>query len=100
MSVADYRSAEGAVLAARGLDDPIVDGSGQFTETHQVASSPVQPGTVDDLQLAVSLTQPLPTGGRIGLKLGNEYTRQALTALAHHRRRQHAHRPCPPPARR
>lgn len=79
MSVADYHAAAGAVLAARGLDDPIIDGTGQFTETHQVASSPVQPGTVDDLQLAVSLTQPLPTGGRIGLRLGNEYTREALT---------------------
>ncbi len=79
MSIADYRSAEGAVLAAKGLDDPILDGTGLFTETHQVASSPVQPGTVDDLQLAVALTQPLPTGGRIGLKLGNEYTREALT---------------------
>ncbi|HWE28741.1 MAG TPA: hypothetical protein VHB97_12110, partial [Polyangia bacterium] len=79
MSVADYRSAEGAVLASKGLDDPIVDGTGLFNETHQVSSSPVQPGTVDDLQLAVALTQPLATGGRIGLKLGNEYTREALT---------------------
>ena len=75
MSRADYAAAEGALLAAQGLDDPLVDAAGTFVETHQPVTSPQQPGTVDDLQLGVGLTQPLPTGGRIGLRFATEYSR-------------------------
>lgn len=76
-AVADLDYAEGQVLAARGLDDLSLDAYGQWTENRRpiVAGTPVQTTATDDILGSAQLTQPLPTGGRIGLRLSNEWTR-------------------------
>ena len=75
-AVADIDYAEGQVLAARGLDDLSLDAFGQWTETHRpiVAGTPVQTTASDDVLGWAQLTQPLPTGGKVGLRLQNEWT--------------------------
>jgi outer membrane protein TolC len=75
-AVADMDYAQGQVLAARGLDDLSLDAYGQWSETHRplVAGTPVQTTSSDDLLGWVQLTQPLPTGGKIGLRLQNDWT--------------------------
>lgn len=73
----DVALAEDTVLAARGLDDLSLDASVNWLEVrHQlVTGAPVQQPAFDDLLTAVTLTQPLPTGGRLGLRFGSEYSR-------------------------
>lgn len=75
-AVADMDWAQGQVLAARGLDDLSLDAYAQWTETHRplVAGTPVQTTASDDVLGWLQLTQPLPTGGKIGLRFQNEWT--------------------------
>ena len=75
-AVADMDYAEGQVVAARGLDDLSLDAYGQWSEAHHplVAGTPVQTTASDDVLGWVQLTQPLPTGGKIGLRLQNDWT--------------------------
>jgi outer membrane protein len=76
-AVADVDYAAGQALAARGLDDLSLDAYGQWTENRHplVAGTPVQTTATDDVLGWAQLTQPLPTGGKIGLRLSNEWTR-------------------------
>jgi outer membrane protein TolC len=76
-AVADVDYAEGQVLAARGLDDLSLDAFGQWTDSRRplVAGTPVQTTASDDVLGWAQLTQPLPTGGKIGLRLSTEWTR-------------------------
>ncbi len=76
-AVADVDYAKGQVVAARGLDDLSLDAFGQWTDSRRplVAGTPVQTTASDDLLGSVQLTQPLPTGGKIGLRLSTEWTR-------------------------
>lgn len=76
--------AHGQLEATRGLDDLLLDASLSWLELRRplVAGSPVQQPAFDDVLAAISLTQPLPTGGRLGLRLGTEYSRtEYATAL-------------------
>lgn len=76
-SGAELAMAGGRVEWGRGLNDLILDVSVSWLELRRqlVAGAPVQQPAFDDLLAAVSLTQPLPTGGRIGLRLSTEYSR-------------------------
>ncbi len=76
-AVADLDYADGQVLAARGLDDLSLEAFGQWTESRRpiVAGTPVQTTATDDLLGWAQLTQPLATGGKLGLRLSNEWTR-------------------------
>src|SRR6185312_8903817 len=76
-SVADVDYAEGQVTAARGLDDLSLDAFGQWTSSRHplVSGTPVQTTASDDILGWAQLTQPLPTGGRVGLRFTNEWTR-------------------------
>ncbi|MGZ3427015.1 MAG: TolC family protein [Polyangia bacterium] len=83
-AVADVDYAHGQVLVARGLDDLSLDGFGQWLDSHRpkpVAGTPVQTTASDDLLGWAQLTQPLPTGGKIGLRLQNEWTRSEYSTL-------------------
>ncbi|MGZ3441923.1 MAG: TolC family protein, partial [Polyangia bacterium] len=83
-AVADVDYAHGQVLVARGLDDLSLDAFGQWTDSHRpkpVAGTPVQTTASDDLLGWAQLTQPLPTGGKIGLRLQNEWTRSEYSTL-------------------
>ena len=75
-AVADVDFAEGQLRAARGLDDLSLDASSTWTENRRpiVAGTPVQTTAYDDVLGWLQLTQPLPTGGKIGLRLQNEWT--------------------------
>src|SRR5262245_33322052 len=70
-AVADVDYARANVTAARGLDDFVLDVSGTWNETRRplVSGTPVQQRDLDDVQLSAQLTRPLPTGGKIGLRL-------------------------------
>lgn len=76
-AVADVDYARANVMAAKGLDDFVLDGNASWIENRRptVAGTPVQQEALDDVLLQLQLTKPLPTGGRIGLRVGNEWTR-------------------------
>jgi len=76
-AVADVDYAEGQKLAARGLDDLSLDAFAQWLENKRplVEGTPVQTTASDEILGWVQLTQPLPTGGRIGLRLSNDWVR-------------------------
>jgi outer membrane protein TolC len=75
-AVADVDYAKGNLLAARGLDDVSIDAYGNWSEYRRplVAGTPVQTTALDDVLGWLQLTQPIPTGGKIGLRLSNEWT--------------------------
>jgi outer membrane protein TolC len=82
-AVADVDYAEGQVKVARGLDDLSLDAFGQWTENRRpvVAGTPVQTTAFDDVLGWLQLTQPLPTGGKIGLRLSNDWTMSQFQTL-------------------
>lgn len=74
---AELAQADDAVLTARGLDDLVLDAGLSWLQVrHQlIAGAPVQQPAFDDVLATLWLTQPLPTGGRLGLRLGSDYSR-------------------------
>lgn len=82
-SGAELAIAGGHVEAARGLDDLVLDLTVSWLERRQqlVMGAPVQQPAFDDLLAAISLTQPLPTGGRLGLRLSNDYSRTEYASV-------------------
>jgi outer membrane protein TolC len=81
---ADVRIAEAVSEQARGLDDFVLDASASWRENRSelVAGSPVQQPVSDQASAALSLTRPLPTGGKLGLHLLGSYSRtQFATGL-------------------
>ncbi|HJZ83874.1 MAG TPA: TolC family protein [Polyangia bacterium] len=76
-AVADVAAAEGNLTAAWGLDDFLIDASATWVENRKelVGGVQFQQPALDDLLLTAALTRPLPTGGKLGLKLSTEYTR-------------------------
>lgn len=76
-AVADVDYAEGNVLAARGLNDLMLSAAGTWKDLRAplVAGTPVQTTALDDLLGWVQLSQPLPTGGSVGLRFTNDWTR-------------------------
>jgi outer membrane protein TolC len=73
---ADVGIAQAAALVARGLDDPVLDAAGTWRESRSelVAGAPVQQPAADQITGTLGLTQPLPTGGRLGLRLLDDYS--------------------------
>jgi outer membrane protein len=74
---ASLAAADADVLAARGLDDPVLAANATLERTRRerVPGTPVQEQAVDRLRGALSLTQPLPIGGRAALQLEGGYGR-------------------------
>ncbi len=74
---AELATAAAAELAARGLDDPVLAASTHVSGTRRewVPGVPVQDRAVDELSGALSLAQPLPTGGRLELELQGGHAR-------------------------
>jgi outer membrane protein TolC len=78
---ADLLIAEAAVEAARGLDDFVIDAGGRWHQDRRepVAGTPVQQPAVDGVSASLGVTRPLPTGGRLGLHLGGDYSLTRFT---------------------
>ncbi len=76
-SGAEVDIARSQIEVGRGLDDLLLDASLSWLEVRRplVEGAPVQQPAFDDLLAAVGLTQPLPTGGQLGLRLSSEYSR-------------------------
>lgn len=74
---AELATAAAAELAARGLDDAVLAASTRVSATRRewVPGEPVQDRAVDELASALSLTQPLSTGGRLALELQGGHAR-------------------------
>ena len=74
----DVDIADARVLAARGLDDFVIDASGTWTHT-RADNTPAQATSFspyDLVDLAASLTRPFSTGGTVALKLDVPYIRR------------------------
>lgn len=78
---ADVEKARGAVLEARGLDDLVVDGALTLSrERHSLLPNvPLQQPSTQRFAWSLGVTQPLPTGGEVGLHLTSDLT---LTTFA------------------
>jgi len=78
---ADVDIADARVLEARGLDDFVVDASGNWTRTRadNVDAQTLPYSPYDRVGLAASLTRPLSTGGSVALKLDAPYVRRGLS---------------------
>jgi outer membrane protein TolC len=74
-------AAEADVLTARGLDDPVLAANAGFERTRRerVPGTPVQEQAGDRLRGALSLTQPLPIGGRAALQIEGGYGRSEFS---------------------
>src|SRR5262249_40542061 len=79
---ADVGFAEGARVSAEGVNDFILDGRVSYRqdETALVAGVPVQQPSHKDFNFQFDLTQPLPTGGAVGLRLLGDYTRNVFSS--------------------
>lgn len=81
---AELRIAEAGIEAARGLDDQLLEITGSWVDQRRelVIDRPgVQEPAVDRLGGSLGIFQPLPTGGRLGLELSNEYSRTRFSTL-------------------
>jgi outer membrane protein TolC len=74
---ADLRIAQAGVLAARGLDDFVLEANADWVETRRelVPGTPVQQPAIDELNGALALIKPLASGGRVGLGLLGGFNR-------------------------
>ena len=74
---ADVRIAEAGVVAARGLDDFVLELGASWDEVRRelVPGTPVQRPAEDQVSGSLALWKPLATGGRVGLGLVGDYTR-------------------------
>jgi outer membrane protein len=77
---AQVATAQAASLAARGLDDLVLSASTgvRAVRREPVPGVPVQQRALDELVGSVSLTQPLPIGGRAGVNLETGYRRTSF----------------------
>jgi outer membrane protein TolC len=81
---AELRIAEAGIESARGLDDQLLEVAGSWVDQRRelVMDRPgVQEPAVDRLTGSLGIFQPLPTGGRLGLELSNEYSRTRFSTL-------------------
>jgi outer membrane protein TolC len=78
---ADVGIARAAVLAARGLDDFVLDAGVSYRHNRRelVAGTPVQTPALDGVSASVALTRPFASGGRIGLRLLGDYSLTRFT---------------------
>jgi len=73
---AEVRIAEAGIVAARGIDDVVLQASadGRHTRREALAGLPVQERAFDEVSGALSLTRALAAGGRLGLQLQAGYS--------------------------
>jgi outer membrane protein TolC len=78
---AGVAQAQGAVLEAHGLDDLVIDGALTLSrERHTLLPNvPLQQPSTQDFAWSLGVTQPLPTGGEVGLHLRSDLS---LTTFA------------------
>jgi len=76
-ATADIGIATGAVRAADGLDDFILDAGTTWTrsKTAVLAGTPEQTPASDTVTLNLGLTKPLPSGGRIAISTNGAWNR-------------------------
>ncbi len=80
-AISDVHSAHARILEASGLDDFIVDGSANWLSNHvTLLDVRLAQSATNQIGFAASLTRPLPTGGRLGLRLGANWTQFATAA--------------------
>ncbi len=75
---ADLRIAQAGVVAARGLDDFVLEANGTWLENRReivIPGPPLQQPAIDRLTGTLALIKPLPTGGRLGLGVLGDYSR-------------------------
>jgi len=74
---AEVRIAEAGMLAARGLDDFVLQASADWRDARgeAVAGGPVQEQAFDEVSGSLALTRPLAAGGRLGLRFQTGYSR-------------------------
>jgi outer membrane protein TolC len=74
---AEVRVAAAGIESARGLDDLVLDATASYLQTRRelVAGTPVDRPAFDDVAGSIGLVKPLPTGGRLGLRLLGDYNR-------------------------
>jgi len=73
----DVSIANADVTAARGADDTIWDAAAGYQRSRRVVvpDTPIQLPRTDAFILSTSLTQPLPSGGQVGLRLSTQWAR-------------------------
>jgi len=76
-ATADIGIATGALRAADGLDDFILDAGATWTRAKSavIAGQPEQQPASDTVTLNLGLTKPLPSGGKIGLSTNGAWNR-------------------------
>ncbi len=76
-AAADIGIAAGAVRAATGLDDFVLDAGVRWTDSRAatIAGSPQQTPASDDVAVNLGLSKPLPSGGTIGVSTLGEWNR-------------------------
>lgn len=81
-SAEDVDLAQGALLSSRGLDDLALDGTVQVSRSRHslLENVPVQEPRTDAFGWSVGLTQPLPTGGAVGLTLVSDLTQTTFAS--------------------
>lgn len=75
VKVSDVRSAEARLMEARGAEDFILD---LHASRYLARGENVPDLLLDDAQLGAALTRPLPTGGRVSLRVENKSRRSQL----------------------
>jgi outer membrane protein TolC len=77
---AEVRIAAAAAVAARGADDFVLDLTANWLENRRdiVPGRGLQAASSDEVTGTLGLTKPLPTGGRLGLRLVSEFSRVRL----------------------
>jgi outer membrane protein len=80
---ADVAQSEGAVLTGHGLDDLIVDGSLNLSRSQSevLPSVPVQQPRSQSFDWSFGVTQPIPTGGALGLHLVSDLTQTTFATV-------------------
>src|SRR5262249_38340849 len=76
-AAADIGIAAGAVRAAAGLDDFVLDAGVKWTHSRSATLSdvPIQTPASDDVAVNLGAPKPLPSGGSIGLSTLGDWTR-------------------------
>jgi outer membrane protein TolC len=74
---ADLEIAVSNEIAASGIEDFEIDGKGSWTRQRSspVEGSPFYQTALDNVHSEATAVQPLPYGGRLGLRLSNDFTR-------------------------
>jgi len=70
----DERVAEARVVEASGLDDVVVDANSGAVSNHAPVAAGASSSPFDRFSAGAGVTQPLPIGGKLGLRLVADFT--------------------------